>query len=84
MMAGVPRVKYLLNFSMYGILIFWWCLQMTKYLLAICTLLFCPAFCSQDMNIYLVFPTFTSRPTSFPATSNASVVFLYGMYVFAQ
>jgi hypothetical protein len=40
---------------------------------------FCTAFCSQDMNLYLVFSAFTSRPIPLLATNKASV--LSGVFI---
>jgi hypothetical protein len=37
--------------------------------------LFCPTFCSEDMNMYLLYLAFTARPVSLLATNEASVFF---------
>jgi hypothetical protein len=52
-------------------------------LLAIFMLWFCPAFWWWDINIYLVFSAFTSRPNSLLASIRVSI-FLYGIYIISQ
>jgi hypothetical protein len=47
----------------------------SKGLFAIFMLYLCPAFLQCDINIYLVFPGFTSRPTPLLASNTASVIF---------
>jgi hypothetical protein len=49
----------------------------SKGLLAIFMLWFCPAFWWRDINMYLVFSAFTSRPTSLLVSIRASVFMLY-------
>jgi hypothetical protein len=56
---------------------------LSKDLFAIFMLCLCPAFWHLDINIYLVFSEFTSKPTSLLASNRASVFFCV-VSVFSQ
>jgi hypothetical protein len=78
MAASVPRIYSALNIFIYAVLIYQWRSRYqnfatsSKDLFAIFMLYFCPVFWLRDINTYLVFCGFTSRPTSLLASNKAS------------
>jgi hypothetical protein len=75
--ASSSRVQSALNF--YLLMQFWFvmfvskCSTISKDLLSVFIMWFCPAFFPRDITIYIVCPAFTSRLTSLLTTTTASV-----------